>query len=392
MRFNLKLRFNMGGSRRKKRKAQEDRGGNDNDDSDSSSVADEKEKYTVYKVPNYTRQYPEDGGNFEYIVIYESADQLTVGDRDLMTLGTALKRQNKGIKRFKRINKFKIGAIFERPGLANLALNNSNCLKDLNLKASIPARSTETTGVIKNVPSYMSNKSIYDAIHSSRDVVSVRRFMRRVRDEDGNSVLQPTQAVALTFACPTLPDSVDINSWFFEVSPYTPPVIQCLKCLRYGHIGKFCKNTQKCSICTGDHHYKECKSDSNEAKCLNCKGNHIAISAQCPIKKSKIEDNKKAHTKVGFSALFNEKSFPPLNPKATSLNNNSSISHIQNILQSEEFISTLITSIIKIISANKSDSTPITSESVKSTLLESFSIKKPNSSNQSSSFNKNGSK
>ncbi|KAI5640066.1 major facilitator superfamily domain-containing protein [Phthorimaea operculella] len=38
---------------------------------------DDVDKYKPYKTENYIRQYPEDGGEFEYIVIYESADDKT---------------------------------------------------------------------------------------------------------------------------------------------------------------------------------------------------------------------------------------------------------------------------------------------------------------------------
>ncbi|KAM3955326.1 LOW QUALITY PROTEIN: uncharacterized protein ACR2FA_010776 [Aphomia sociella] len=184
---------------------------------------------------------------------------------------------------------YKIGAIFERPGLAKLALNNIKAQKDLHLKATIPAILTEITGVIKNLPTYMSNKTIHNGISSSRDVVSVRRFKRRGCDEDGNVCFLPTQSVAITFACPTLPMKVDINSWYIEVSPYTPPVsTQCLKCLRYGHIAKYCKNTQRCSICGEAHHYKECNKETTEA--VHCSGDHIAISTECPIKKKKKQE------------------------------------------------------------------------------------------------------
>ncbi|XP_059057417.1 uncharacterized protein LOC131851011 [Achroia grisella] len=362
------------GSKRKKRKADDNcspENSRDVDSPDSDSSMDE-DKYKVFKIDNYCRQYPEDGGNFEYIVIYESTDTRPLGDRDLMSLGACLKRQSKGIKRFKRINKYKVGAIFERPGLANIALNNTKVQKDLHVKATIPATLTEITGVIKNVPIYMSNKSIYNGISSSRDVVSVRRFMRRSRDEDGNTSFLPTQSVAITFACPTLPTNVHINSWYFEVSAYTPPVTQCLKCLRYGHIGKFCKNTQRCSICGENHHFKDCTKNSTEAVCLHCNGNHIAISAECPIKKKKIQENKIKHKTVPFSSLFNEKSFPSLNTKTKPTDN------INTLLQNDDFLKLIIASVIKIISVNKTDDSPLNSEGIKNIILDTFKISSTN--------------
>lgn len=354
----------MGGkAKRKKSNAEAD----DRRESCEDSAEDETDKYKPYKIDNYCRQYPEDGGDFEYLVIYESSDEKTpIGERDLMGLGSALKLRNKGIKRLKRINRYKIAAIFERPGLANAALNNTKTQKDLKLKATIPAKLTEVTGVISNVPTYMSNENIYRGISSCRDVVSVRRFMRRSKDDDGNACLLPTQAVAITFACPTLPDNVDINSWYFEVRPYTPPVSQCLRCLRFGHISKYCKNAQRCSICGDTHHYKDCIKKSEDAVCIHCSGNHIAIAASCPVRKQKSEEVKIKSRQATYAEVTNIKNFPALSTKSDP---------IQSLLKSDGFLSLLISSIIKIIAASRDteNPTPISTEAVKNVLIDTFS-------------------
>lgn len=345
----------------------------------SSDDNTDENKYKPFKIDNYTRQYPEDGGNFEYIVIYESlVEGKPIGDRDLMSLGAVLKRHNKGIKRFKRINRFKIGAIFERPGLANMALNNTKSQAELHVKCTIPASLTEITGVIRGVPSYMSNYNIYNGISSSKDVVSVRRLMRRGRDEDLNPILIPTQTVAITFSCPSLPDSVDINSWFFEVSPYIPPVSQCLRCLRFGHIGKFCKNAQKCSICGDNHHYKQCDKALKDAICIHCKGNHISISSECPKKKEEIEKNNLKYKKRSYADVFNSKNFPELPVKPEN--------HVQNLLKSDVVLNLIISTILKLYSQKSSpdQSSPLTSETIKSVLLETFNSSKPINKNNGS--------
>lgn len=358
----------MGPKKRKKKDDMAPKSGAESSSEDGSEY-DEENIFKPYRVPNYIRQYSVDSGNIDFIVFYESANrEKPISDRDLMTLGNILKRNNKGIKQFKRINKYKIGAIFERPAMANAALNNMSFLKDQDLIATIPAASTEVTGVIRSVPCYLSNSKIYKALSSYKSVVSVRRFMKRVRD--GNKTdLEPTQSVAITFACSQLPDSVDLNSWRFEVSPYLPPVKQCLKCLRYGHIAKFCKNAQKCSVCTESHSYKECTKDIKEAICCNCNGNHIAISSQCPIKKKKIEEMKIKTRTVPYSELFNEKSFPTLGSKPTL--------QLESLFNSEQFMSIIISTITKLITMKTVDNnkTPICSSSIKSTLLETLKNK-----------------
>lgn len=359
------------------RKRSKRRKGVKGDSGDSDSSPDDDNKYLPYKVENYSRQYVEGGGDYEYLVIYECTKEgEAIGDRDLMALGAVLKRANKGIKRFKRINKYKIGAIFERPGLANSALKNDKTNKELNIHATIPASLTEVTGVINSVPTRMSNKSIYEGISSARNVVTVRRLMRRVREEDGSSHLQPTTTVAITFGCPVLPDHIDIDSWYFPVSVYIPPISQCLKCLRYGHIAKFCKNSQKCSICGEGHFYKDCTKNSKDAICSNCNGNHVAISSECPMKKQKIKENENKYKKLSYSSILDNNQFPSLGSK---LNTN-----ITSLLKSDKFLSPLISAIIKLITLNKSENTPITSEAITNILLDTFkdsNNNKPNKSN-----------
>lgn len=46
-------------------------------------------------------------------------------------------------------------------------------------------------------------------------------------------------------------------------------VSMCLKCCRYGHTEKKCRNKSTCIICCGPHHFKEC-NDKNKHDCSNC--------------------------------------------------------------------------------------------------------------------------
>lgn len=190
--------------------------------------------------------------------------------------------------------------------------------------------------------------------------------MRRGRDEDDNSILIPTQIVAITFSCPALPDSVDIK------------VSQCLRCLRYGYIGKYCKNAQRWSICGENHHYKQCPKTSKVAVCIHCKGNHISISSECPKRKEEIEkNNAKYNKKRSYADVFNDKNFPDLS-------NITSEKHIPNLLQSDSILNLIISTILKLYSQKSTSDTsnPLTLETIKSALLVTFNSSKTNATNK----------
>lgn len=339
--------------------------------SSESDTDQSSSKFEIFRRPLYVRQYPEDGTNSEYLVIIHNIDPNSpIGDRDLMALGIQLKKNFKGIIRFKRINKYKIGAIFERPGLANVVVNSNKTLLNLKIKAIIPASNTESIGVIRSVPLYLSNQEIYNSCTSSKEVVSVRRLTRKSKDTEGKWQITPTQTVALTFSSPILPTSIDINSWLFDVNVYIPPVMQCMRCMRFGHMGKYCRNNEKCSICGDAHSYKNCKVPVNDAKCCNCNGKHIAISKECSYKIHKINENKKKYEKSSYADLFNTKSFPELKKSNVSENN-----LIQKVIKSQTFMNSLINTIIKITSLTKTTDFTVNTDSITKIINENFFTK-----------------
>nr|XP_049702313.1 uncharacterized protein LOC126055766 [Helicoverpa armigera] len=72
------------------------------------------------------------------------------------------------------------------------------------------------------------------------------------------------------------------------------PLIQCTKCLAFGHGRKFCtESADKCSHCGGPHLREKCADfiAGNEPRCCNCSHSrlqnteHNAFSAECPIRK-----------------------------------------------------------------------------------------------------------
>ena len=82
------------------------------------------------------------------------------------------------------------------------------------------------------------------------------------------------------------------NLWIQPEIEYRPPkVVQCFKCLKFGHISAWCKSKHEyCSICSQEgHNHKNCTNRENE-KCKNCNGSHAAVSRYCPVKQEKLEE------------------------------------------------------------------------------------------------------
>lgn len=373
---NLRCVVKMGGGV-KKRKKQDPPDGPVMETS-SSDDEDTTKKYQVYKVPGYTRKYPENTKKTEFIVFLSHADdKKTFTDKDRLSISHAIRKYCvTGILHLKSINKYKIGITFDLSNNANVFLQNKKMFEELGLKASIPASDTEVTGVITSVPTDLSNKMISSLIGSSRNIIQVRRFMRRVRSDGGAVSYQPTQTVAVTFASTELPQYVYLDSWRHEVSVYVPPVKQCLRCMKFGHIAQYCRNAEVCSICSdSNHNFRSCKVDPKNAKCANCGGNHIAISNTCPQKKIKIEENKIKSKATKYSELFNENAFPQLTIRNIE-------TQLQNLTKSDFFMNILTNAITKIVLNQKEN--PINSSSIKDILHQTFRNSTSSPSNGSS--------
>ncbi|XP_049867244.1 uncharacterized protein LOC126367659 [Pectinophora gossypiella] len=354
--------------RRKKRKRDENEVADRPTDSSSESEDEEVGKYQPYKVPNYNRKYPENSNLSEYIVfLTHNKEDQHFTDKDRLALSQGLRKHGvSGVMHLKSINRYKVGITFDVSNNANVFLQNKKFLDELSLNASIPAISTEVTGVLSSVPLSLSNKKIFSLIGSSRNIIQVRRFMRRVKNDMGAVSYQPTQTVAVTFASTVLPEYVYLDHWRHEVNLYIAPVKQCLRCMRYGHIAKFCKNAEVCSICTENHSYRSCQTKNDDAKCANCNGNHVAISASCPIKQKKIEENKVKSRSVQYSDLFNENSFPSLSSKTIE-------TQINNLTKSDIFLKLLTETILCVINNNSTKKQPINTGTVKENLISTLS-------------------
>ncbi|XP_045451488.1 uncharacterized protein LOC123661922 [Melitaea cinxia] len=264
------------------------------------------DKYKTYTKNGYTRQYPDNSSNGDFVVYLEHLDrEIKLGNMNPLNLSKYFKNI-KGVHERARINSNKIKISFKQAALANDFLK-SRCLLEHNLRAYIPASSVERVGVIRYIPKEIGNKELFEKICCDRDVVGIRRFMKR---EKGNLI--PLSTISITFSGTSLPEYILLDGWRYKVHTYIPPLLQCFKCLKFNHSAKICRSEQVCSKCSENHSYKDCSSET--LKCTNCSGNHLAISKDCPIKAARILKHRQSYAMATINKDF--VNFPAL-PKSS---------------------------------------------------------------------------
>ncbi|KAK5640370.1 hypothetical protein RI129_011181 [Pyrocoelia pectoralis] len=111
----------------------------------------------------------------------------------------------------------------------------------------------------------------------SQGVTEVRRIKKKVNGE-----LQDTPNHVLTFNTPKLPARIKAGYLVLPVRVYVPAPMRCFRCQKFGHTAQRCDRTQMCVCGKEMHEGKRCE---DPIECVNCKGNHLAISRSCPIYK-----------------------------------------------------------------------------------------------------------
>ena len=177
---------------------------------------------------------------------------------------SGINRVRVGIKTLEQANK-----LISNPALANE-----------NLKAFIPNNLLYRKGIIKDVDTSFDEEYLKSNIESLCTVTSVNRFKRKVVDKEEVKFV-PGHVVCLTFEGNVLPNYVKINSVIFSVEPHIQRVIQCFKCLRYGHVANQCRNSK--TLCINCGQEKNDDHICNINYCINCKSNsHKTTSKMCP--------------------------------------------------------------------------------------------------------------
>lgn len=334
---------------------------------DDKDVLDES-FYIPYSKPGYRRLFPEKSHSQEYIVYTESTQtDSNIGNKNPLTLTSIFKEEIKGITGIKRVAANKIAIAFSQASYANNYLLNETFHLKNNLKAFIPARSIEKIGVLRYVPTRISNEELFKKLTSAYEIIGVRRFTKKV-----NGKVKPFQTVSVTFLSNILPQSVSLDIFNYKVYEYNPPLLQCYKCFKFNHHAKICKCVQKCSICSKEHHYSQCPDDQ-ALHCANCGGPHLAISRNCPVKQKKIleKQNKMTYSNITkntdhtYSLAHYSTDFPALPHKKHEITNEELI---QGIIKSDNILKSLVATLVNLSNSNKKMTTSVIKEVLLSNL------------------------
>lgn len=356
--------------------------------------------YSPFIKPDYKRLYPENATYVDFKVFIEASNNKDrIGNKSPIYLNHIFSSEIKGVTAIQRINANKIAVIFKQYNTANNFINNSAFLNKHGLKAFIPAAQIEKTGIIRFVPANISNKELYTKLSSIYEIIAVRRFTKKVGQDR-----VPLQTVSITFLSNILPDNIQYDLFSYRVFEYVPPLQQCFRCFKFNHSARICNSKQRCSICGGEHLYKECDKPT-EICCCNCSGPHLAISRLCPIKLNKILEKKNkityASATITKQHMSNNNEFPPLPPPKmkptdnvnksvnksvhTSVNksisvNNTSVNKSKDvtpkvdikaqIVANNDVLMALVQTLVEL--GNKGDNTPTTVNSIKETLLKNL--------------------
>lgn len=218
-----------------------------------------------------------------FCVIIESICQ-NIGNLNPMNIGKLLHQtqysNNLDIKNICRKGLKRTGVYVSTAEQANWFVDNHSLSSD-SYNVYIPARMVTSMGIVRDIGSDITEDDIlqYGAgMSPNTPVLRVRRFKRTIRVNDSTSQV-PSGTCLITFQGTTLPKYFELFNIRTEVSLYIPPVIQCRKCLRYGHIQTHCRGNFRCVTCGESH--ESVPNCSETPNCVFCKGPHPSNDRTC---------------------------------------------------------------------------------------------------------------
>lgn len=170
---------------------------------------------------------------------------------------------------------------------ANKCLDINKHESDKTIDFYIPNRVKRCRGIISDWDRDMTLQELAEAIDDNKRIIQLERMKsRRYNIRERRMELVSSHLILVTMEGNNLPDKVSLYGDVINirVRPFIEPVRQCFNCLRFGHIGRECRNPKICITC-GTAFHGDCNRDS---RCVNCKNAHKANDKTCPTRQHNI--------------------------------------------------------------------------------------------------------
>lgn len=251
-----------------------------------------------------------------FLVHVESRDK-NIGNLNPISLGKLLySRPNYSdfkISKICRKGLKRVGVYFDCPDNANNFVKNNN-LDNIKYFVYIPSRMISTMGVVRDIGLDIAEDDLIEygrGYQPDCKIMKMRRLNKRIKINDVISYV-PTTTCVLTFESNNLPKELVLFDTLSPVSVYIQPVIQCLKCLRYGHVRALCRGAFRCHKC-GESHPDEQACDG-PPNCVFCIEPHVATDRSCKeyLRQKKIKECMAFYNMTYFEANKNSRGAPIL--------------------------------------------------------------------------------
>lgn len=220
-----------------------------------------------------------------HLTVINTTNDDVIEDIHDVNIGLKLKQLKViGITEIKKISRRELKIIFLNKEDANLFLK-GRIPNDLKLNAFIPKYNITKTGIIFDIPTHFDEQYLMENLESDLPIIGVFRCQKR-KVMLGRKTKEwiPSNTVKVTFRGQMVPDEVIFGYSKRKVKPDVPNVVQCYRCMRFGHILKFCKqHTITCSHCGTQHELDPNVPCTKPTKCFHCHSDsHDALFKECP--------------------------------------------------------------------------------------------------------------
>ena len=160
--------------------------------------------------------------------------------------------------------------------------------------------------VVINIPEEITTENLEDTLIAQNTDVSltqgdiVTKFCYETRQNTRNLVIEVSAKTRKTL----IERRLKLGWQICKIEDYVVAT-RCYKCSRYNHRARDCRGEETCPLCAGKHKLKECTTNPQEYKCINCLSynkhnqknticvNHTSLDKSCPSLRANLDKNRR---------------------------------------------------------------------------------------------------